>query len=48
VTTEERNIDEPALLAEQARDNVEKAATELRAQRVPIATEPPTVFKPGD
>jgi hypothetical protein len=46
VAEEERNIDDPARLADEARDNVQKAATELRAQRVPIETEPPTVFKP--
>ncbi|HEV8469013.1 MAG TPA: hypothetical protein VGR46_05330 [Candidatus Limnocylindria bacterium] len=42
---EERNIDDPARLADEARENVQKAATELRAQRVPIETEPPTVFE---
>jgi len=45
VTEEERNIDDPARLADEARENAEKAASELRAQRVPIETEPPTVFK---
>jgi hypothetical protein len=46
VASEERDIDDPTLLAAQARENVEKAATELRAQRVPIETEPPTTFTP--
>jgi hypothetical protein len=45
VAEEERNIDDPARLADEARENVQKAATELRAQRVPIETEPPTVFE---
>jgi len=50
VTEEQRNetenIDDPARLAREARENVEKSATELRKQRVPIATEPPTVYRP--
>ena len=41
---EERSIDDPARLADEAREIVQKAATELRAQRMPIDTEPPTVF----
>ncbi|HEV8656739.1 MAG TPA: hypothetical protein VGR85_14625 [Candidatus Limnocylindria bacterium] len=41
-----RPIDDPARLADEARATVEKNATELRKQRVPIATEPPTVFRP--
>jgi len=45
VAEEERSLDDPARLAEEARENVQKAATELRAQRVPIETEPATVFK---
>jgi hypothetical protein len=45
VAEEERNIDDPVRLADEARENVQKAATELRAQRLPIETEPPTVFK---
>lgn len=45
VAQDERNIDDPARLADEARDIVQKAATELRAQRLPIDTEPPTVFK---
>ena len=46
VPTDERDIDDPARLADEARDIVQKAATELRAQRLPIETEPPTVFRP--
>jgi len=41
----ERSIDDPARLADEAREIVQKAATELRAQRIPIETEPPTTFK---
>jgi hypothetical protein len=47
VAEEERNIDDPVRLASDARENVEKVANELRAQRVPIETEPPTVFRPS-
>jgi len=45
VAGEERSIDDPVRLAEEARENAHKAATELRSQRVPIETEPPTVFR---
>jgi len=45
VPLDERNIDDPARLADEAREIVQKAATELRAQRIPIDTEPPTIFK---
>jgi hypothetical protein len=45
VPPDERNIDDPARLADEAREIVQKAATELRAQRIPIETEPPTIFK---
>jgi len=38
--------DDPAVLAQQAREAIEKSAAELRKQRVPIATEPPTVYRP--
>jgi hypothetical protein len=41
-----RPIDDPARLADEARATVEKNATEIRKQRVPIATEPPTVYRP--
>jgi len=46
VAEDERNINDPARLADEAREIVQKAATELRAQRIPIDTEPPTIFKP--
>jgi len=50
VVTEEpkdtRPIDDPARLADEARATIDKNATELRKQRVPIATEPPTVYRP--
>jgi len=41
-----RPIDDPARLADEARATVEKNATEIRKQRVPIATEPLTVYRP--
>jgi hypothetical protein len=41
-----RPVDDPARLADEARASVEKNATELRKQHVPIATEPPTVYRP--
>jgi hypothetical protein len=41
-----RPIDDPARLADEARAAVEKNAVEIRKQRVPIATEPPTVYRP--
>jgi hypothetical protein len=42
-----RSIDDAARLAEEARENVRKAASELRATRLPIETEPPTTFDPS-
>jgi hypothetical protein len=41
-----RPIDDPARLADEARGIVEKNAAEIRKQRVPIVTEPPTVYRP--
>jgi hypothetical protein len=41
-----RPIDDPARLGDEARATIEKNATEIRKQRVPIATEPPTVYRP--
>ena len=38
--------DDPDVLAQQAREAMEKSAAELRKQRVPIETEPPTAFRP--
>jgi hypothetical protein len=41
-----QDIDDTALLATQAREAIEKSAADLRKQRVPIATEPPTAYRP--
>ena len=38
--------DDPDVLAQQAREAIEKSAGELRKQRVPIETEPPTAYRP--
>ena len=38
--------DDPAVLATQARESIEKSASELRKTRVTIETEPPTVYRP--
>jgi hypothetical protein len=38
--------DDPAVLATQARESVEKSAAEIRNVRVRIETEPPTVYRP--
>jgi hypothetical protein len=46
VQEDTRPIDDPARLADEARATVEKNAVELRKQRIPIATEPPTVYRP--
>jgi hypothetical protein len=46
VAEDERSIDDPARLADEAREIIAKAATEIRAQRISIETEPPTIFKP--
>lgn len=40
------DIDDPQLLARQARELVEKQAAEIRSKRVPIDIEPPTVYSP--
>ena len=40
------DIDDPELLARQARELVEKQAAEIRSKRVPIDIEPPTVYSP--
>jgi hypothetical protein len=42
----ERDRDDKTLLAEQAREQIEKHAAELRAAKVEIATEPPTTYRP--
>lgn len=44
--TGEVPIDDPDLLARQARETVEKQAAELRSTGVPIETEPPTTYRP--
>jgi len=44
--TPSRDIDDPDLLRTQAREGIEKSAAELRKTKVPIATEPPTVYRP--
>lgn len=41
-----RDLDDPSRLAEEARDQREKMAAELRGAKVPIETEPATVYKP--
>lgn len=41
-----QDIDDPELLAQQAREAIDKSAADVRKTRVPIATEPPTVFRP--
>ncbi|HET7699313.1 MAG TPA: hypothetical protein VFM06_00430 [Candidatus Limnocylindria bacterium] len=38
--------DDPSVLDTQAREAIEKNASELRARQMPIATEPPTVYRP--
>jgi hypothetical protein len=40
------NIDDPQLLAQQAREAVEKNAADIRKARVGIETEPPTAYRP--
>jgi hypothetical protein len=46
VAEEERDADDPARLADEALENVQKAANELRAHGIPIETEPPTIYRP--
>jgi len=46
VPEREIDIDDPDLLARQAREQIEKQAAEIRAARVPIETEPPTIYRP--
>lgn len=41
-----RGPDDPARLADEAREQREKMAAELRAARVPIETEPVTTYRP--
>jgi hypothetical protein len=39
-------LDDPETLARLTKEILERQVRELRLRRVPIATEPPTVFKP--
>ncbi len=41
-----RNIDDPEAIAATIRDATERTEKALRERPVPIATEPPTVFRP--
>lgn len=41
-----RDLDDPSRLADEAREGREKMAAELRAAKVPIETEPATVYRP--
>ncbi len=38
--------DAPEVVARDAREATEKSAAEIRKRRVPIETEPPTVYRP--
>ena len=40
------SIDDPQAIATTIREATERTEQALRERRVPIATEPPTVFKP--
>jgi hypothetical protein len=46
VSSEHVPNDDPAVLADQIREAAEKNAAALRDREVPIALEPPTVFRP--
>jgi len=41
-----RDRDDPARLADEAREGIEKQAAEIRKATVPIETEPPSVYRP--
>jgi len=43
---ETRDRDDPTLLAEQAQEQIRKLAADLRATKVPIETEPPSMYRP--
>ena len=45
-TTPTTSIDDPDVIATTIRDAAEHNAKTLREQQVPIAVEPPTVFRP--
>ena len=38
--------DDPARLADEARQQIERSAAELRKAKVPIETEPPSTYRP--
>lgn len=40
-----RALDDPDRLADEAKAQMEKHAADLRAAKVPIETEPPTVYR---
>ena len=44
--TDERPIDDPARLAEEARAQIEKNAAALRAKELAVEVEPPAPFVP--
>ena len=44
--TSETPSDEPDAIATTVREAAERMSAALREQRVPIATEPPTVYRP--
>ena len=43
---DERPLDDPMRLADEARVQVEQNAAVLRAREIPLAIEPPTTFVP--
>ena len=46
VKADTRDKDDPARLADEAREQVQRLARELRGTKVPIETEPPAIFRP--
>lgn len=44
--TDTRDIDDPARLADEAREQREKMAAELRGASLPIEVEPATIYRP--
>ncbi|HEX9494558.1 MAG TPA: hypothetical protein VGA38_02225 [Candidatus Limnocylindria bacterium] len=43
---QQKSIDDDDVIATTVREAAERNAKTLREQQIPIATEPPTVFKP--
>lgn len=43
---DQRAFDDPARLADEAREQREKMASDLRSAKVPIETEPATTYRP--